>query len=82
MLNLFNFFLPNVVWSHKLSIGLCGMGSMSEAKERIVAEHPKAWAVRMVEGRGLKVAERTLYWWSVHLERFLKFCRSVGAESS
>jgi len=24
-------------------------------------EHPKAWVVRMVEGRGLKVAEKTLY---------------------
>ena len=35
----------------------------------------------MVEGRGMKVAEKTLYWWSVHLERFLKFCRSAGAES-
>ena len=55
---------------------------MSEGKERIVAEHPKAWVVRMVEGRGLKVAEKTLYWWSVQLERFLKFCRSAGAESS
>jgi integron integrase len=55
---------------------------MSEGKERIVAEHPKGWVVRMVEGRGLKVAEKTLYWWSVHLERFLKFCRSAGAESS
>ena len=55
---------------------------MNEGKERIVAEHPKAWVVRMVEGRGLKVAEKTLYWWSVHLERFLKFCRSAGAESS
>jgi hypothetical protein len=55
---------------------------MSEGKERIVAEHPKAWVVRMVEGRGMKVAEKTLYWWSVHLERFLKFCRSAGAESS
>jgi len=31
---------------------------------------------------GLKVAEKTLYWWSVHLEQFLKFCRSAGAESS
>ena len=55
---------------------------MNEGKERIVAEHPKAWVVRMVQGRGLKVAEKTLYWWSVHLERFLKFCRSAGAESS
>ena len=55
---------------------------MSEGKERIVAEHPKAWVARMVEGRGLKVAEKTLYWWSVHLERFLKFCRIAGAGSS
>jgi hypothetical protein len=64
------------------SSGCCSIGSMSEGKERIVAEHPKAWVVRMMEGRGLKVAEKTLYWWSVHLERFLKFCRSAGAESS
>jgi len=35
-----------------------------------------------VEGRGIRVPEKTLYWWSVHLERFLKFCRSAGAESS
>jgi hypothetical protein len=62
--------------------GLWSMGGMREGKERIVAEHPKAWVVRMVEGRGLKVAEKTLYWWSVHLERFLQFCRSAGAESS
>jgi hypothetical protein len=55
---------------------------MSEGKERIVAEHPKDWVVRMVEGRGIRVPEKTLYWWSVHLERFLKFCRSAGAESS
>jgi hypothetical protein len=40
--------------------GLCSIGGMSEGNERIVAEHPKAWVVRMVEGRGLKVAEKTL----------------------
>jgi integron integrase len=55
---------------------------MSEGKEIVVAEHPKAWVVRMVAGRGIRVPEKTLYWWSVHLERFLKFCRSAGAESS
>lgn len=40
------------------------------------------WVVRMVEGRGIRVPEKTLYWWSVHFERFLKFCRRAGAESS
>jgi len=60
--------------------GCCRIGGMSEGKERIVAEHPNVWVVRIVEGRGLKVAEKTLYWWSVHLEQFLKFCRSAGAE--
>jgi integron integrase len=55
---------------------------MSEGKEIVVAEHPKAWVVRMVAGRGIRVPEKTLYWWSVHLEQFLKFCRSAGAESS
>ena len=37
------------------------MGSMSEGKERIVAEHPKAWVVRMVESWGMRVADKTLY---------------------
>jgi integron integrase len=55
---------------------------MSARNEIIVVEHPKPWVVRMVEGRGMRVADKTLYWWSVHLERFLKFCRSAGAESS
>jgi hypothetical protein len=41
---------------------------MSEGKERIVAEHPKVGVVQIVEGRVVKVAEKTLYWWSVHLE--------------
>jgi hypothetical protein len=62
--------------------GCCRIGTMSEGKEIVVAEHPKAWVVRMVAGRGIRVPEKTLYWWSVHLERFLKFCRSAGAESS
>ena len=37
------------------------MGIMRKGKGRILAEHPKAWGVRMVEGRGLKVADKTLY---------------------
>ncbi len=40
--------------------GLWSMGGMSEGKESILAEHPKAWVVRMVEGRGLRVAEKAL----------------------
>jgi len=36
----------------------------------------------MVEGRGIAARDKTLYWWSVHLERFLKFCRDAGPESS
>jgi hypothetical protein len=56
--------------------GLCSMGSMSEGKERIVTEHPKAWVLRMVEGRGLKVAEKTLYWWAFIWSSFRS---SVGA---
>ena len=48
--------------------GCCRIGGMSEGKERIVAEHPKVGVVQIVEGRVVKVAEKTLYWWSVHLE--------------
>jgi hypothetical protein len=34
---------------------------MNAVNERMIAEHPKPRVVRMVEGRGLKVAEKTLY---------------------
>lgn len=44
--------------------------------------HPKNWVVRMVQGRSLAMPEKTLYWWSVHLERFVNFCRHAGAASS
>jgi integron integrase len=36
----------------------------------------------MVERRGLKPPEKTLYWWSVHLDRFLTFCRKAGRKAS
>jgi hypothetical protein len=55
---------------------------MNAVNERMIAEHPKPGVVRMVEGWGMRVAHKTLYWWSVHLERFLNFCRSAGAEST
>lgn len=50
--------------------------------DRREERHPKDWVVRMVQGRRLAVPDKTLYWWSVHLERFLKFCRGAGPESS
>ena len=37
------------------------MGGMSAGEENIVAEHPKAWVVRMVVGRGMRVTDKTLY---------------------
>lgn len=46
------------------------------------APHPKPWVRRMVERRGLSAPDKTLYWWSVHLERFLNFCRKAGPEAS
>lgn len=46
------------------------------------ATHPKPWVRRMAERRGLRPPEKTLYWWSVHLERFLNFCRKAGREAS
>jgi integron integrase len=36
----------------------------------------------MVAGRGVTPSEKTLYWWSVHLDRFLHFCRKAGREST
>jgi len=50
-------------------------------KKELLRSIHRMWVVRMVEGRGIGVPEKTLYWWSVHLERFLKFCRRAGAES-
>src|SRR6266446_8353260 len=44
--------------------------------------HPKAWVRRMAEHRGLCPPEKTLDWWSVHLERFANFCRKAGREAS
>ena len=46
------------------------------------AIHPKPWVRCMGESRGLRPPEKTLYWWSVHLERFLNFCRKAGREAS
>ena len=34
---------------------------MSEGKERIVVEHPMPWVLRMVEGRVMRVTDKTLY---------------------
>ena len=36
----------------------------------------------MAAGRGVAPSEKTLYWWSVHLDRFLHFCRKAGREST
>jgi integron integrase len=46
------------------------------------AAHPKAWVRRMLGRRGLNPPEKTLYWWSVHLERFSNFCRRAGRRAS
>jgi len=45
-------------------------------------EHPRPWVRRMLSGRGITPPEKTLYWWSVHLDRFLSFCRKAGPETS
>jgi hypothetical protein len=36
-------------------------GVIGEGKEKYAVEHPKPWVVRMVEGRGMRVADETLY---------------------
>lgn len=62
--------------------GLENGGRTGQLTDRGEERHPRGWVVRMVQGRGLAVADKTLYWWSVHLERFLKFCREAGPASS
>ena len=44
--------------------------------------HPKAWVMRLVQGRNPRLPRRSLAWWSVHLERFPLFCGRCGPESS
>jgi len=46
-----------------------------------VREVPR-WVRRLVAARGVRLADKTLYWWSVHLSRFLKYCRGAGATAS
>jgi len=60
------------------AVGAAGNGGVAEN----FGGHPKGRVVRMVEGRRLAAGFETLYGWSVHLERFLRFCRDLGAESS
>ena len=60
------------------AVGAAGNGGVAEN----AGVHPKGWVVRLVERRGLVVGDKTLYGWSAHLERFLRFCRDLGAESS
>ena len=62
-------------WAGRLGGG--GWGKTVEP-----SEHPWPWVRRMVEGRGVVPSEKTLYWWSIHLERFLRYCRKAGREST
>jgi len=32
----------------------------------------------MVSNRGLNPPAKTLYWWSIHIERFLAYCKKAG----
>ena len=36
----------------------------------------------MVSNRGLNPPAKTLYWWSVHIERFLDYCKKAGPVAS
>ena len=46
-----------------------------------VREAP-GWVKRLVAARGVRLSEKTLYWWGVHLSRFLRHCRTAGADAS
>jgi hypothetical protein len=55
---------------------------MDHGKETVSPQHPRAWVVRIVEGRGMRVADKTLSWWRAHLEMLLKCCQEAGLEAS
>ena len=46
------------------------------------SDHPKDWVRRMVSNRGLNPSAKTLYWWSIHIERFLAYCKKAGPLAS
>jgi hypothetical protein len=59
------------------------MNKLMEAKK---SPEVKAWVRRVVEAAGVFVptianGERRLGWWGVEMARFLKFCKSLPAET-
>ena len=46
------------------------------------SDHPKDWVRRMVSNRGLNPPAKTLYWWSIHIEGFLAYCKKAGPLAS
>ena len=42
------------------------------------SDHPRDWVGRMVSNRGLNPPAKTLYWWSIHIDRFLAYCKKAG----
>ena len=46
------------------------------------SDHPKDWVRHMVSNRGLNPPAKTLYWWSIHIERFLAYCKKAGPLAS
>ena len=46
------------------------------------SDHPKDWVRRMISNRGLNPPAKTLYWWSIHIERFFAYCKKAGPLAS
>jgi len=38
------------------------VGGMNAVNEILDVEYPKPWVIRMVEGWGMRVADKTLFW--------------------
>lgn len=46
------------------------------------SDHPKDWVRFTVSNRGLNPPAKTLYWWSIQIERFLAYCKKAGPLAS
>ncbi len=63
-------------------VGLEGAGERGVVRRDAGSREVPTWVRRLVLARGVRLSEKTLYWWGVHLSRFLKHCRCAGRGAS
>ena len=75
-------------WDYTDVQGIMDGGAGCVSAERVAGvavkerAEPPRWVRRLVDARGVRLPEKTLYLWGVHLSRFLKYCRDGGTAAS